>query len=196
MKVPGAGFCHTHLGICLSQHLQLVVSGLACITAREPLDIVRMRGWGRMSKPPNHRSHPLTIWARGGGGGGGLPSRLKEDGSCYFWGYIHAPFEGGTPPRVDWGRWWPTRWLGLVWVVACAGGGSPRPVCPSLTGTTGAYPGGLVSQPPGLLTPPNPHQGAGGGRWVGGEEGGFRERWAACGGVPNRPLLSGGGGWG
>ena len=33
---------------------------------------------------------------------------------------------------------------------------------PSLTGTTGPYPGCLVSQPSRLLTTPEPHQGAGG----------------------------------
>ena len=50
----------------------------------------------------------------------------------------------------------------LGWVVARTGGGFPRPVCPSLTSTTGPYPGCLVSQPPILLTIPKPHQGAGG----------------------------------
>ena len=50
----------------------------------------------------------------------------------------------------------------LGWVVARTGGGFPRPVCPSLTSTTGPYPGCLVSQPPRLLTIPEPHQGAGG----------------------------------
>ena len=53
-------------------------------------------------------------------------------------------------------------WVGLGWVVARTRGGSPRPVCPSLTGTTGSYPGCLVSQPSRLLTTPEPHQGAGG----------------------------------
>ena len=52
--------------------------------------------------------------------------------------------------------------VGLGWVVARTGGGFPRPVCPSLTSTTGPYPGCLVSQPPRLLTIPEPHQGAGG----------------------------------
>ena len=37
--------------------------------------------------------------------------------------------------------------VGLGWVVARTGGGSPRPMCLSLTGTTGPYPGCLVSQP-------------------------------------------------
>ena len=54
------------------------------------------------------------------------------------------------------------------WVVARTGGGFPRPVCPSLTSTTGPYPGCLVSQPPRLLTIPEPHQGAGGRLWGGG----------------------------
>ena len=35
-------------------------------------------------------------------------------------------------------------------------------MCPSLTGTTGSYPGCLVSQPSRLLTTSEPHQGAGG----------------------------------
>ena len=39
-------------------------------------------------------------------------------------------------------------WVGLGWVVACTGGGLPRPAWPSLTGSTGPYPGYLVSQPP------------------------------------------------
>ena len=52
--------------------------------------------------------------------------------------------------------------VGLGWVVARTRGGSPRPVCPSLTGTTGSHPGCLVSQPSRLLTTPEPHQGAGG----------------------------------
>ena len=60
----------------------------------------------------------------------------------------HAPGAGGG--------------VGLGWVVARTGGGFPRPVCPSLTSTTGPYPGCLVSQPPRLLTIPEPHQGAGG----------------------------------
>ena len=50
--------------------------------------------------------------------------------------------------------------VGLGWVVACPGGGFPRPVCPSLTSTTGSNPACLVSQPPRLLMPPTPHQGA------------------------------------
>ena len=54
------------------------------------------------------------------------------------------------------------RGVGLGWVVARTGGGFPWPVCPSLTSTTGPYPGCLVSQPPRLLTKPEPHQGAGG----------------------------------
>ena len=41
-------------------------------------------------------------------------------------------------------------------VVARTGDRSPRPVCPSLTGTTGPCPGCLVSQPPRLLTTPQP----------------------------------------
>ena len=49
----------------------------------------------------------------------------------------------------------------LGWVSACIGGGFPRPVCPSLTSTTRSNPGCLVSQPPRLLTIPEPHQGAG-----------------------------------
>ena len=53
-------------------------------------------------------------------------------------------------------------WLAPGEVVARTGGGSPRPVCPSLTSTTGPYAGCLVSQPPRLLTTPEPHQGAGG----------------------------------
>ena len=48
------------------------------------------------------------------------------------------------------------------WGVARTGGGFPRPVCPSLTGTTGPYLGCLVSQPPRPLTIPEPHQGASG----------------------------------
>ena len=52
--------------------------------------------------------------------------------------------------------------VGLGWVVARTGGGSPRPVCPSLTGTTGPYLGCLVSRPPRLLTTPKAQQGAGG----------------------------------
>ena len=55
-----------------------------------------------------------------------------------------------------------TRGVGLGWVVACTGGGLPRSVCLSLTGSTGPYPGCLVSQPPRLLMTPEPHQGAGG----------------------------------
>ena len=38
--------------------------------------------------------------------------------------------------------------VGLGWVVACTGGGLPRRVCLALTGSTGPYPGCLVSQPP------------------------------------------------
>ena len=50
--------------------------------------------------------------------------------------------------------------LGGGWLVARTGGGFPRPVCPSLTSTTGPYHGCLVSEPPRLLTIPEPDQGA------------------------------------
>ena len=63
-----------------------------------------------------------------------------------------------APPRGGVGL----GWVGLGWVVARTTGGCPRPVYPSLTGTTGSYPGCLVSQPSRLLTTPEPHQGAGG----------------------------------
>ena len=52
--------------------------------------------------------------------------------------------------------------------MACTGGGFPWPVCPSLTSRTGSNPGCLFSQPPRLLTTPEPHQGAGGREMVGG----------------------------
>ena len=51
----------------------------------------------------------------------------------------------------------------LGWVVACTGGRLPRPVCPSLTGSTPPYPVCLVSRPSRLLTTSEPHQGTGGG---------------------------------
>ena len=70
----------------------------------------------------------------------------------FFWGSGFV----GVQPRGG-GR--------LGWVVARTAGGFPRPVCPSLTSTTGPYPGCLVSQPPRLLTIPEPHHpGGGGGR--------------------------------
>ena len=80
--------------------------------------------------------------------------------------------------------------VGLGWVVACTGGRLPRPVCPSLTGSTGPYPGCLVSQPSRLLTTPEPHQGAGGremppclcvrARWGPGGGGGLSRQGHTC----------------
>ena len=66
-------------------------------------------------------------------------------------GAVLRPLGGRAEGGVGWG-----------WAVARTRGGFPRPVCPSLTSTTGPYPGCLVSQPPRLLTIPEPHQGAGG----------------------------------
>ena len=122
--------------------------------------IHRPRHPGRGAPTLGHnRRHPPSQWdvhacgakteqGPSSDGAEGLPARAKATANR------KGPHSTSTGHRSG--------GVGLGWVVARTGGRFPRPVCPSLTSTTGPYPGCLVSQPPRLLTIPEPHQGAGG----------------------------------